>query len=130
MKAGDRNDTEARIRRLRMEIPDTVPSEWIEAYRAENDAGSGHPGINQESDRFDTWQELERALSLVHVAGLDLVAEIKTGGEQSESVARQRCKKKLWRSSTMRLERSGSCQAPSDSLFRPRVKSPQSVCLR
>jgi|NGEPerStandDraft_6_1074524.scaffolds.fasta_scaffold605666_1 hypothetical protein len=38
MKAGDRNDTEARIRRPRMEIPDTVPSEWIEAYRAENDA--------------------------------------------------------------------------------------------
>ena len=46
-------------------------------------------GINPESDRFNTWLELERALSIVHVAGLELVAEIKTGGEQSESVARQ-----------------------------------------
>ena len=33
--AGDRN---ARQRRPRVQIPDNVPSEWIEAYRAENDA--------------------------------------------------------------------------------------------
>jgi hypothetical protein len=51
--------------------------------------------INPESNRFDTWQELERALSLVHVAGLELVAEIETGGEQSESVARQRFEEAL-----------------------------------
>jgi hypothetical protein len=51
--------------------------------------------MDQESDQFDTWQELERALSLVHVAGLELVAEIKTGGEQSESVARQRFEEAL-----------------------------------
>ena len=52
-------------------------------------------GINPESDRFNTWLELERALSIVHVAGLELVAEIKTGGEQSESVARQRFEEAL-----------------------------------
>lgn len=37
IKAGDGN-VEARLRRPRVQIPDTVPSEWIEAYRAENDA--------------------------------------------------------------------------------------------
>ncbi len=31
IKAGDRNAQ-------RVQIPDTVPSEWIEAYKAENDA--------------------------------------------------------------------------------------------
>jgi len=35
IKAGDRN---AQQRRLPVQIPDTVPSEWIEAYRAGNDA--------------------------------------------------------------------------------------------
>ena len=40
--------------------------------------------------QFETWQELERALSIVHVAGLELIAEIKTDGEQSESATRQR----------------------------------------
>lgn len=38
IKAGDRNDIEARLRRSRVQIPDAVPSEWIDAYRAENDA--------------------------------------------------------------------------------------------
>jgi len=28
----------AGIKTARVEIPDTVPSEWIEAYKAENDA--------------------------------------------------------------------------------------------
>ncbi|MGO8871996.1 MAG: hypothetical protein ACLQPH_11460 [Acidimicrobiales bacterium] len=40
--------------------------------------------------RFESWQEMERALSLVHVTGLELIAEIKADGEQSESTARQR----------------------------------------
>ena len=31
IKAGDRNAQ-------RVQVPDTVPSEWIEAYRSENDA--------------------------------------------------------------------------------------------
>jgi hypothetical protein len=44
-------------------------------------AATGNP--NQESDRFDSWQELERALSIVHVAGLELVAQIETGGDHS-----------------------------------------------
>jgi len=35
VKAGDGS---ARQRRPRVRIPDTVPSEWIEAYRAENGA--------------------------------------------------------------------------------------------
>ncbi len=35
IKAGDRN---VQQRRPRVQVPDTVPSEWIEAYRAENDA--------------------------------------------------------------------------------------------
>jgi hypothetical protein len=33
---------------------------------------------------------MERALSLVHVAGLELIAEIKAGGEESESATRQK----------------------------------------
>lgn len=33
----------------------------------------------------DAWQEMERALSLVHVAGLELIAEIKADGERTES---------------------------------------------
>ena len=37
IKAGDRN-VEARLRRPRVQIPDTVPSEWVETYRAEKDA--------------------------------------------------------------------------------------------
>jgi hypothetical protein len=49
--------------------------------------------IKQESDRFDTWQELERALSIVHVAGLELVAEIEAGGDHS--TARQRFEEAL-----------------------------------
>jgi hypothetical protein len=36
------------------------------------------------------WQEMERALSIVHVAGLELIAEIKADGEQSESAAREK----------------------------------------
>ena len=48
---------------------------------------------DQETDRFDTWQELERALSLVHVAGLELVAEIETGGDHS--TARQKFEEAL-----------------------------------
>ncbi len=51
--------------------------------------------MDQESDQFDTWQEMERALSIAHVAGLELVAEIKTGGEQSQSVARLRFEEAL-----------------------------------
>jgi hypothetical protein len=51
--------------------------------------------IDQESDRFQTWQELERALSIVHVAGLELVAEIGIGGEQPESTTRQRFEEAL-----------------------------------
>jgi hypothetical protein len=38
MKAWDRNAIEARRRRLRVHIPETVPTEWIEEYKAENDA--------------------------------------------------------------------------------------------
>jgi hypothetical protein len=33
---------------------------------------------------------MERALSLVHVAGLELIAEIKTDGEQPKSTARKK----------------------------------------
>lgn len=46
--------------------------------------------LGREGDRFGTWQELERALSIVHVAGLELVAEIGVHGEQPESTTRQR----------------------------------------
>ena len=49
--------------------------------------------IDQEGDRFDTWQEMERALSIVHVAGLELVAEIETGGDHS--TARKRFEEAL-----------------------------------
>jgi hypothetical protein len=45
--------------------------------------------------RSGTWQEMERALSIVHVAGLELLAEIKTDGEQPESVTRQRFEEAL-----------------------------------
>lgn len=45
--------------------------------------------------QFETWQEMERALSIVHVAGMELIAEIKTDGEQSESAARQRFEEAL-----------------------------------
>jgi len=38
----------------------------------------------------ESWQEMERALSLVHVAGLELIAEIKADGEQTESATRQK----------------------------------------
>ena len=38
IKAGDRCEADTRESLRRVEIPDTVPSEWIEAYRAENDA--------------------------------------------------------------------------------------------
>lgn len=41
------------------------------------------------NSRSESWQEMERALSLVHVAGLELIAEIKADGEQSESATRQ-----------------------------------------
>ena len=47
------------------------------------------------NSRSDVWQEMERALSIVHVTGLELVAEIKTGGEQSEGVARRRFEEAL-----------------------------------
>jgi hypothetical protein len=40
--------------------------------------------------QFDAWLEMERALSLVHVTGLELVAEVKTAGERSESAAREK----------------------------------------
>ena len=36
IKTGDLT-VEPRLRRPRVQIPDTVPSEWIEAYGAEND---------------------------------------------------------------------------------------------
>ena len=49
----------------------------------------------EDSNRFEAWQEMERALSIVHVAGLELVAEIGTGGEQSDSSARQRFEEAL-----------------------------------
>ncbi len=45
--------------------------------------------------QFETWQEMERALSIVHVAGMELIAEIKTDGEQSESAARHRFEEAL-----------------------------------
>ena len=48
------------------------------------------PSDSRGSGQFDTWQEMERALSLVHVTGLELVAEVKTVGELSESVVRER----------------------------------------
>jgi len=51
--------------------------------------------MNEQSNRFEAWQEMERALSIVHVAGLELVTEIGTGGEQSESAARQRFERAL-----------------------------------
>jgi hypothetical protein len=38
IKVGDRKDIETRKSSPRVKIPDTVPSEWIEAYKAENDA--------------------------------------------------------------------------------------------
>jgi len=47
------------------------------------------------NSRSESWQEMERALSLVHVAGLELIAEIKADGEQSESTARQRFEESL-----------------------------------
>ncbi len=40
--------------------------------------------------RSESWQEMERALGLIHVAGLELIAEIKADGEKSESETRQR----------------------------------------
>jgi hypothetical protein len=43
-----------------------------------------------EHSRSESWQEMERALSLVHVAGLELIAEIKVDGEQTASATRQR----------------------------------------
>ena len=49
-----------------------------------------HPGMIAASSRSESWQDMERALSLVHVAGLELIAEIKTDGEHTESTARQR----------------------------------------
>jgi hypothetical protein len=51
--------------------------------------------MNEEGNRFEAWQEMERALSIVHVAGLELVAEIGTGGEQLDSSARQRFEEAL-----------------------------------
>jgi hypothetical protein len=42
------------------------------------------------NSRSESWQEMERALSLVHVAGLELIAEIKADGEQTESATRQK----------------------------------------
>jgi hypothetical protein len=45
--------------------------------------------------QFDTWQEMERALSIVHVAGLELIAEVEVDGEQSESAARRRFEEAL-----------------------------------
>ena len=53
------------------------------------------PSNTTGNGRFDAWQELERALSLVHVAGLELLAEIETGGEQPESAARQKFEEAL-----------------------------------
>lgn len=38
IKAGEHKDNETWDGSPRVQIPDTVPSEWIEAYRAENDA--------------------------------------------------------------------------------------------
>ena len=57
-----------------------------------NESGneSATKDLSKEGDRFGIWQELERALSIVHVAGLELVAEIGVDGEQPESVTRQR----------------------------------------
>ena len=48
------------------------------------------PSDSRRNGQFDTWQEMERALSLVHVTGLELVAEVKTVGELSESAARDK----------------------------------------
>jgi hypothetical protein len=48
------------------------------------------PGMTPANSRSESWQEMERALSLVHVAGLELIAEIKADGEQSESITRQK----------------------------------------
>jgi hypothetical protein len=38
IKAEGRCETDTRKSFPRVEVPNTVPSEWIEAYRAENDA--------------------------------------------------------------------------------------------
>jgi len=37
LKTGVGDATDTRILRPRVHIPDTVPAEWIEAYRSEND---------------------------------------------------------------------------------------------
>ena len=47
------------------------------------------PGMAPTISRSESWQEMERALSLVHVAGLELIAEIKAEGEQSGSATSQ-----------------------------------------
>ncbi len=38
VKATGRRTTEAPARSPGMDVPDTVPAEWVEAYRAENGA--------------------------------------------------------------------------------------------
>ena len=71
------------------------------------------PGLTPANSQSDAWQEMERALSLVHVAGLELIAEIKANGEQSR-VRPVRSLTTHWRHSMMRLAHSGSCLIISD----------------
>jgi hypothetical protein len=42
------------------------------------------------NSRTDAWQEMGRALSIVQVTGLELIAEVKADGEQSESATREK----------------------------------------
>jgi hypothetical protein len=35
----DARAVRAELRKVRVEVPDTVPSDWVEAYRSENDGG-------------------------------------------------------------------------------------------
>ncbi len=42
------------------------------------------------NSQSDVWQQMEWALSIVHVTGLELIAEIKANGEQAESATRQK----------------------------------------
>jgi hypothetical protein len=73
---------------------DETPNIGVKAG-ASRAAKTARGDIGQESYGFGIWQELERALSIVHVAGLELVAEIEVGGEQPESITRQKFEEAL-----------------------------------
>lgn len=48
------------------------------------------PGLLRANCQSDAWRQMEWALSIVHVTGLELIAEVKADGEQSESATRQK----------------------------------------